>query len=68
MTITARQLMRTLAALAIAASTVSGALYGATGLAYAEHALLHGHRAAVHNARSHTRRQFLAHVRCVACA
>jgi hypothetical protein len=66
-TITARQLMRTLATLAIVASTVSGALYGATGMAYAEHALLHGHRAAVHTARSHTRRQFPAHMRCVAC-
>ena len=67
MTITARQLMRTLATLAIVVSTVSGALCGATGLAYAEHALLHVHRAAVHTARAHTRRQFPAHRRCVAC-
>jgi hypothetical protein len=33
MTITAQQLMRTLATLAIPASIVSGALYGATGVA-----------------------------------
>ena len=72
MTITARQLMRTLATLAIAASTVSGVFQSAADAAYAchvdcGHALLHGQRAAVHTPRSHTRGQFPAHLRCAPC-
>ena len=73
MTITARTLTRTLATLAIAASTVSGVLYGATNATYAAHvdsghALFHGHRVAVHTSRSRTRLQFPVHPHCVTCA
>ena len=70
MRITARRLMWTLA---IAASAVSGGLYGTTDVAYATHvdaghALFHCHRAAVHTSRTHTRRQCAAHPRCGPCA
>jgi hypothetical protein len=75
---------RTLAALAIAASTVGGVLSGATA-AYATHidsghALLHGHRTGARTLRSQIRwqfpaylppahlRQFPAHLRCTLCA
>jgi hypothetical protein len=75
---------RTLAALAIATSTVSGVLYGAT-VAYATHidsghGLVHGHRTDAHTSRSQIRwqfpaylppaylRQFPAHLRCTLCA
>jgi hypothetical protein len=73
MTITARTLTRTLATLAIATSTVSSVLYGATNAAYAAHvdsghALLHGHRVAVHTSRSRTGLQFRVHPHCYTCA
>jgi hypothetical protein len=84
MTLSRRTLTQTLAALAIAASTGSGVLYGATA-AYAAHvangpALPHGHRTAAHNSRSHIRwqfppyprlaylRQVPAPLRCILCA
>ena len=63
---------QTLATLAIAASTLSGILHGATDVAYACHvdcgsALLHSHRVVVYTSRSHTRGHFPARVRCVLC-
>jgi hypothetical protein len=72
MTLSTRTLTQTLAALAIAASTGSGVLYGATA-AYAAHvdsgrALVHGHRTSAHTRtgahtlRSHIRWQFPAHL------
>jgi hypothetical protein len=66
MTLSTRTLMQTLAALAIAASTGSGVLYGATA-AYAAHvdsgpALVHGHRTGAQTLRSHIRWQFPAHL------
>ena len=59
-----RILTQTPAALAIAASIVSGVLCGATDAAYA----VHGHRAGAHSSSSHTGRQFPAHLRCILCA
>ena len=61
-----------LATLVIGASAVSGVLPGALGAAYACHvdrgpALHHGHRAAVHAWRSHTRRTVPVHPRCGPC-
>jgi hypothetical protein len=66
MTLSRRTLTQTLAALAIAASTGSGVLSGATA-AYAVSvdrgpALLHGHRARAHTLRSYIRWQFPAHL------
>jgi hypothetical protein len=66
MTLSRRTLTQTLAALAIAASTVSGVLYGATA-AYATHVdsghtVLHGHRTGAQTLRSHIRWQFPAHL------
>jgi hypothetical protein len=66
MTLSTRTLTQTLAALAIAASIGSGALYGATA-AYAAHvdngqALVHGHRTAAHTLRSYIRWQFPTHL------
>ena len=64
---------RTLVALAIAASTTSGVLYGAPDAAYASHVdggrtLLHGHHAGAPTSPSHTRSRVLAHLRCILCA
>jgi hypothetical protein len=66
MTLSTRTLTQTLAALAIAAGTGSGVLYGATA-AYAAHvdsgqALVHGHRTGAHTLRSYIRWQFPAHL------
>ena len=66
MTLSTRTLTRTLAALAIAASTVSGVLYGTTAPYAAHvdsgHALVHGYRTGAHTSRSHIRWQFPAHL------
>ena len=66
MTLSRRTLTQTLAALAIAASTGSGVLYGAT-VAYAAHvdsgqALVHGHHTGAQTLRSYIRWQFPAHL------
>jgi hypothetical protein len=66
MTLSRRPLMRTLVALAIAASIVSAVPQGATA-AYATHvdsgqALVHGHRTGAHTLRSYIRWQFPAHL------
>jgi hypothetical protein len=61
-----------LATLAIAASTLSGVLHGATSAAYTAHvdagcALFHCHRATVPTSHAHTRGQFPAHLHCTPC-
>jgi hypothetical protein len=66
MTLSRRTLTQTLAALAIAASTGSGVLSGATA-AYAApvdggHALVHGHRTGAPTLRSYIRWQFPTHL------
>jgi hypothetical protein len=66
MTLSRRTLTQTLAALAIAASTGSGALYGATAASAAHvdggQALVHGHRTGAQTLRSYIRWQFPAHL------
>ena len=66
MTLSTRTLTQTLAALAIAASTGSGVLYGATAANATQvdrgRALPHGHRTGAQTLRSYIRWQFPAHL------
>jgi hypothetical protein len=66
MTLSTRTLTQTLATLAIAASTGSGVLSGATAVSAAHvdsgQALVHGHRTGAQTLRSYIRWQFPTHL------